>query len=59
MNYDEMIAWLSEHAAECISTAGDAAFVGMLQEERRWREQAAMLITAENMLRFHAHVSRD
>ena len=54
-----MIAWLSEHAAECISTAGDAAFVGMLQEERRWREQAAMLITAENMLRFHAHVSRD
>ncbi len=59
MNYDEAIQWLSEWAAESIELAGLLAREGMEHTEREAREEAAALITIENMLRYHARVSRD
>lgn len=59
MNYDEAIQWLSDEAAYLISRARLFDQMGMKWSECERREQAATLITIENMLRYHARVCRD
>jgi hypothetical protein len=59
VNYDEAIQWLSDEAAHLIGRAKLFAHMGAWLTEGDLLEHAAALITIENMLRYHAQVSRD